>query len=149
MKILLVSDSHGNSEALDKLLEIYPNMDAYLHAGDLEADEQSIHPFDCVKGNCDHFSRLPERRIIHTPYGALLMQHLPYLPTDIVKKYNIKIFCYGHTHRRKFELIDGIYWINPGAISYPRDGNDLSYAIVEITSSSINVDFRTLSPNKK
>ncbi len=144
MRILLVSDSHGNCEALDKLLKKYPNMDLYLHAGDLEADEQSIRPFDCVKGNCDHYSRLPERRIIHTPYGALLMTHLPYLPLSIAKEYNVKIFIYGHTHRRKFELVDGIYYINPGAISFPRDGFDLSYAIVEITPEKVDVEFKSL-----
>ena len=68
MKILLVSDSHGNCSALDILLKKYPKMDMYLHAGDLEVDEKSIVPFDCVKGNCDRYSFLPERRIIHTPY---------------------------------------------------------------------------------
>lgn len=144
MKILLVSDSHGNSMALDELLKKYPNMDLYLHAGDLECDEQSIRPFDCVRGNCDHFSQLPERRIIPTPIGYLLMQHLPYLPQDIVKQYNIKIFIYGHTHRRKFELINGIYYINPGSISFSRDGNDLSYAIITITNESVDVCFKSL-----
>ena len=144
MRILLVSDSHGNSEALDKLLKKYPKMDLYLHAGDLEADEQSIRPFDCVKGNCDHWSNLPERRIIRTPYGNLLMTHLPYMRPDIVKEYKIKIFVYGHTHRRKFALENGIYIINPGAISFPRDGHDLSYAIADITSEKVDVQFYTL-----
>ena len=144
MKILLVSDSHGNSTALDMLIKKYPKMDLYLHAGDLECDEQSIRPFDCVKGNCDHYSRLPERRIIHTPIGYLLMQHLPYMPSDIMKEYNVKIFIHGHTHRRKFEKKDNVYIINPGAISYPRDGFDLSYAIVTITNDDVDVKFYTL-----
>ena len=144
MRILLVSDSHGNCVALDKLLKKYPNMDLYLHAGDLEADEQSIRPFDCVKGNCDRYSSLPERRIIHTPYGNLLMTHLPYLPNNIAKEYQIKIFIHGHTHRRRFELINDVYYINPGSISYPRDGHDLSYAIVNITNESVDVEFMTL-----
>ena len=144
MKILLVSDSHGNSEALDKLLKKYPKMDLYLHAGDLEDDEQSIHPFDVVRGNCDRYSRLPERRIIHTPYGSLLMQHLPYLPTDIAKQYKIKIFVYGHTHRRRFEKNGDVYYINPGAISFPRDSFDLSYAILTITNDKVEVEFKSL-----
>ena len=72
------------------------------------------------------------------------MQHLPYLPNDIVKEYKIKIFVYGHTHRRKFEKINDIYHINPGAISFPRDGFDLSYAILNITSDDVKVDFFTL-----
>ena len=54
MKILLISDSHGNNAAIEKLLKMYPTMDLYLHAGDIETDEQAIRPFDCVKGNCDY-----------------------------------------------------------------------------------------------
>lgn len=144
MQILLVSDSHGNSLALDNLLKLYPNMDLYLHAGDLEIDEQSIRPFDCVKGNCDRYSNLPERRIIQTPFGNLFMTHLPYLPPEIKKEYDIKIFISGHTHRRRFELIDGIYYINPGAISFSRDGHDLSYAILSINSKEVKVEFKSL-----
>ena len=144
MQILLVSDSHGNCEALDKLLKKYPKMDLYLHAGDLEADEQSIRPFDCVKGNCDRWSNLPERRIIRTPIGNLLMTHLPYMDAKIVKEYDIKIFIHGHTHRRKFAQENGIYVINPGAISFPRDGYDLSYAIVTISPNEVKVEFKSL-----
>ena len=145
MRILVVSDSHGNSEALDKLLKMYPSMDLYLHAGDLEADEQSIRPFDCVKGNCDHFSSLPERRIIRTPYGNLFMTHIPYLPEDIKQEYKIKIFIHGHTHKRKLQKDgDGMYIINPGSISFAKDGHDLSYAILTITPDDVSVEFKTL-----
>ena len=144
MKILIVSDSHGNSVAIDRLLKKYPKMDLYLHAGDLEADYQSIRPFDCVRGNCDYYSDLPERRIIHTPYGVLLMQHRPEPPLNIIKEYKVKIFVYGHTHRRKFEQKDGIYYINPGAISFSRDGKELSYAIVEITEDKVEAKFYSL-----
>lgn len=144
MKILLISDSHGNNEAIDKLIKKYPNFDLYLHAGDLESDYQSIHPFDCVKGNCDYFIDLPERRIISTPIGYLYMQHLPFPDRKIMKDYDVKIFIHGHTHRRRFELIDGVYYINPGSISYARDGYDLSYAIVEIDEKSVKVEFKSL-----
>ena len=144
MQILLVSDNHGNFDALDKLLKKYPNMNLYLHAGDLEGDENSIRPFDCVKGNCDHFSNLPEKRIIQTPYGPLLMTHSPDVALKTIKENNIKIFIHGHTHRRRFECIDGIYYINPGAISFSRDGFDLSYAIVNITSEIVKVEFKSL-----
>ena len=111
---------------------------------DLEADWQSIRPFDCVRGNCDYFSDLPERRIINTPYGVLLMQHRPEPPLNIIKEYKVKIFIYGHTHRRKFEEKNGIVYINPGAISFSRDGKELSYSIVEITPEKVNVKFYSL-----
>ena len=144
MRLLIVSDSHGNSAALDDLLKKYPNMDLYLHAGDLEADYQSIRPFDCVRGNCDYFSDLPERRILNTPYGTLLMQHRPEPPLSILIEYDVKIVVFGHTHRRKFELINGVYYINPGAISFSRDGKELSYAIMEISKESVKAKFYSL-----
>ena len=48
MKILLVSDSHGDYSSLDRLYKMYPEMDLYLHAGDSEQDEFSIKPFISV-----------------------------------------------------------------------------------------------------
>ena len=63
---------------------------------------------------------------------------------DIVNEYNIKIFIHGHTHRRKFAQENGIYVINPGAISFPRDGFDLSYAILTITEEKVEIQFYTL-----
>lgn len=144
MKILLISDTHGNNVVIDKLVEMYPNMDKYLHAGDVEGDEYSLAPFDAVKGNCDHYSTLPIQRIISTPYGNLFMTHEPHMPINIKKEYDIKIFIHGHTHRRKFVQENGLYIINPGSISFSRDGYELSYAILTITENDVQVEFKTL-----
>ncbi|MBR6444660.1 MAG: metallophosphoesterase family protein, partial [Firmicutes bacterium] len=35
-----------------------------------------------------------------------------------------------HTHAAVHEEIDGIHIINPGSLSYPRDGNPGSYALI-------------------
>lgn len=144
MKILIISDTHGNNRVIEELVKKYPNMDKYLHAGDIEGDDQSIAPFDAVKGNCDHFSSLPPQRIIPTPMGYLCMRHEPYLPASIKKEYDVKIFVHGHTHRRRFVREGNVYIINPGAISFSRDGFDLSYAIVTITEEIVQVDFHSL-----
>jgi len=145
MKILIVSDSHGNNEALDKLYQKYPNMDLYLHAGDSESDEYSIRPFLSVKGNCDYFTTAPERRIMDTPYGTLLIQHHPILQNNLIKEYNIKFFVFGHTHRRKNEIDKGLILINPGSISFSRDGHDQSYVILNIEEDSYNIEFYELT----
>ena len=144
MKILLVSDSHGNNEALDLLVKTYPNMDLYLHAGDSESDEYSIYPFRAVRGNCDYFGDFNEYLIIPTPYGHMYVQHRPHPNADLMRNYKVKIFVYGHTHVRKFIDEDGIITINPGAITFARDGNEGSYAIVDITNDKVNVEFHTL-----
>lgn len=143
MKIILVSDSHHNNRALDQIALLYPEADLFLHAGDSETDEYSIAPFESVKGNCDHFSTAPIRRIIDTPVGKLLMQHYPTIPYDIIKEYDIKIFVHGHTHSRKYSQENGLIIINPGAISFDRDGHDLSYAILTI-DTTVSVEFKSL-----
>ena len=144
MQILVVSDSHSNIEALDTLSNMYPNLDLYLHAGDSEEDEFSIMPFRSVRGNCDYFSTYQESLIIPTPYGKLYMQHRPILSLDKLKKDDIKIFIHGHTHIRRDEEVDGIRILNPGAISFARDGHYLSYMILDIKKDKIKVEFKTL-----
>ena len=144
MKILLVSDSHGDYESLDRLFNMYPNMDLYLHAGDSEQDEFSIKPFVSVRGNCDHYYDFPNYLVIPSKMGNIYVQHLPYISKSVINEHNAKIVIHGHTHQRRNETINGILFINPGAISYARDKFDGSYAILTIEENRIEVKFYTL-----
>ena len=144
MKILLVSDSHGDWQTLDRLANTYPDMDLYLHAGDSEQDEWSIKPFISVRGNCDHYYDFPNFLVIPSPYGNIYVQHTPFVSNSVIAKHNAKIVIHGHTHTRRNEKKNGILYINHGAISYARDKYDGSYAIVEIEKDHVDVKFYTL-----
>ena len=144
MKILLVSDSHNDYQALDQLANKYPNMDLYLHAGDSEQDEFSIKPFISVRGNCDHYYDFPNFLVIPSPAGNIYVQHTPYVSKSVINEHNAKIVIHGHTHVRRKEMKNGILFINPGAISYARDKFNGSYAIIEIDNKNIEVTFYTL-----
>ena len=144
MKILLVSDSHSDYESLDRLYQMYPNMDLYLHAGDSEQDEFSIKPFVSVRGNCDHYYDFPNFLVIPSPYGNIYVQHTPFVSKSVINEHNAKIVIHGHTHSRRNEMINGILFINPGAMSYARDKYDGSYAIINIEENQIEVKFYTL-----
>lgn len=144
MKILLVSDSHGDYQALDQLAAKYPNMDLYLHAGDSEQDEFSIKPFISVRGNCDHYYDFPNYLVIPSPFGNIYVQHTPYVSKSVINEHNAKIVIHGHTHVRRNGTKNGILFINPGAISYARDKFNGSYAIIEIDSKNVEVKFYTL-----
>ena len=144
MKILLVSDSHGDYASLDQLTNQYPHMDLYLHAGDSEQDEWSIKPFISVRGNCDHYYDFPNFLVIPSPYGNIYVQHTPYISHNLINEHNAKIVIHGHTHVRRNEMKNGILFINPGAISYARDKFNGSYAIIEIDSKNVEVKFYTL-----
>ena len=144
MKILLVSDSHGDYQALDQLAAKYPNINLYLHAGDSEQDEFSIKPFISVRGNCDHYYDFPNYLVIPSPFGNIYVQHTPYVSKSVINEHNAKIVIHGHTHVRRNETKNGILFINPGAISYARDKFNGSYAIIEIDNKNVEVKFYTL-----
>lgn len=135
MKILLVSDSHGNDEALRLIANKHNDCDYYLHLGDSQSDLEQIRPFVAVKGNCDFMRNEYQKSIIlFTPLGKLYAEHIPFYQTSIdrLKNNGFKFYLHGHTHSPRNEIIEGIHIINPGAIAYPRS-SEASYAILEIT----------------
>ena len=144
MKILLVSDTHGNNDCIDILPVLHPEIDLYLHLGDSESDEYSLMPFRSVMGNRDFYPNFPENLLIPTPYGNLFASHFPFVSDKFLKEKEVKIFVHGHTHYREHIVRDGVIIINPGAISFARDKYELSYAILEITKEKVNVEFHTL-----
>lgn len=147
MKILLISDTHGNNDVIDILPVMYPDMDIYLHLGDSESDEYSLMPFRSVMGNRDFYPNFPENLLIPTPYGNLFACHYPFVRDDFLKEKQVKIFVHGHTHRRRFIKEGDMYIINPGAITFPRDQFELSYAILTIERDDVQVEFKTLDEN--
>ena len=144
MKILLASDSHGDYGSLDRLYKMHPNMDLYLHAGDSEQDEWSLKPFISVRGNCDHYYDFPNYLLIPSPVGNIYVQHISHVSKSVISEHNVKIVIHGHTHTRRQEEINGILYLNPGAISYARDKYAGSYAILNIENNRIEVKFYTL-----
>lgn len=144
MKILLASDTHGHSELLYALTKIHPDCDFYLHAGDLCDYEVNVFPFIVCKGNCDFDENLMEKRLIVTPYGKLLMTHIPMNDEKYLIKNNIKIYVFGHLHKRCFKKIDDIYYVSPGSLCFERDKYGEGYCILDISNDDVKVTFYDL-----
>ena len=72
MRIIVLSDTHGNPKVLETILTRHADADACIHLGDGEGDVKlflSCHPeweskFYAVRGNCDFNSSLPISRTI-------------------------------------------------------------------------------------
>lgn len=70
MKILIFSDTHGNTADPIEIIRTEPEVNAIIHAGDFEKDANIIRnvfpniPMYSVPGNCDTFSSSPEDLII-------------------------------------------------------------------------------------
>lgn len=143
MKILIVSDTHGHNELVDELLIIHKNSDIFLHAGDSEVPPHTLFPFRVVKGNCDYYFDSQMEYIIPTPFGNLLLRHKEDARDKYLKDNEIVFYVYGHTHVKACKKKNGICYINPGAICYPRDDCS-SYAVGEINEEGAYFTFYRL-----
>lgn len=152
MKILLVSDTHGNQQLLLEALEKIPNdIDLVLHLGDGYDDTTLISSLvDAeligVRGNCDMVSSFPCEAVLSLEGITLcavhgheyqvksgftqLEKHAEAIGADLV--------VYGHTHIARFEEVNGIRYLNPGSLW--RAVTPPSCAVVEIINGQINAE---------
>ena len=139
MRILLISDSHGNNEAVDELIAKWPNVDLYLHAGDSESHPRSVYPFRVVRGNCDYSFDMEDELVIPTPFGNILMRHKKEISPKKLQEKDVKIFIYGHTHIPECTKRKGGAFINPGSLAYPRSEYGPTYMVLDLNKDYVNV----------
>ena len=146
MKILIVSDTHGQEKNLEEVLEKESLIDALIHLGDLEGGEDFINthvscPAYLVSGNNDIFCSLPRDREITLGNSKVLLTHGHYYYVSLgveelrrqAASRDYQVVMFGHTHKPYFETKDGVTILNPGSLSYPRqEGRRPSYMIMEI-----------------
>ncbi|MCI7180309.1 MAG: metallophosphoesterase [Schaedlerella sp.] len=146
MRVLIVSDTHGNHKALDRVLKMAGNIDMFIHLGDVENGEDYINAVvECekhiVRGNNDIFSELPvEDEFAIGPYKAFITHgHYYYvsLSTDYIEDEAVSrgadIVMFGHTHRPVLTDTGTVTVLNPGSVAYPRQpGRKGSFMFLEV-----------------
>ena len=148
MKIVVVSDTHGDLSALRRVALIENDADVYLHAGDVGAASGDISPFAAVKGNGDGaFPEYPFRYETMTPFGKLHMEHYPIYSSamrTLLKQDGVRIFIHGHTHEREEELIDGLWVYCPGSLVFPHDSDRGTYLVLNISEKEVKGTFKSI-----
>src|SRR5699024_1312275 len=146
MKILVVSDTHGHTKNLERVLEKVGDIDLFIHCGDLEGGEDYIRalvdvPCYMVAGNNDWVSDLQRGLEISVDDSRIWITHGnnygasmgPERLLEDAAARNVDVVMYGHTHRPLSEYQDNIVIVNPRSLSYPRqNGRKPSYLIMEI-----------------
>lgn len=146
MKILIVSDTHGRHQALDRALEEAGKIDMFIHLGDVEGGEDYLEAVvECekhiIRGNNDFFTELPrEEEFGIGPYHAFITHgHYYYVSMGMEtiieegRSRGADLVMFGHTHRPFFLQKDGMTILNPGSLSFPRqEGRRGSYMIMEV-----------------
>jgi len=146
MKVLIVSDTHGQHRMLDYVLEKEQGIDLLIHCGDLEGGEHYLKavvtcPVYMVKGNNDFFSDVPrEEEFSVAGYKVFLTHgHSYFVSLDYErikeegKERHADIIMFGHTHKPYLEEGENLTLLNPGSLSYPRqEGRQSSYIIMHV-----------------
>ena len=161
MKYFVISDIHGSEYYLKKVIKEYEkeSADYLIILGDIlyhgarndlpkghnpKGVIEILNKFSdriiAVRGNCD--SEV-DQMVLNFPimatynnliYGAKRMfithGHI-YNEDNLPSLSKGDIVLYGHTHILRAENKDGIYFLNPGSISLPKENNPASYGLID------------------
>ncbi len=148
MRIIVASDSHGDTESLEKLCTKHRDADYILFLGDGEGDVECVRdrnpsfPLVAVKGNCDMYCSEPNDKLLSLDGMTIFMTHghnysVKYT-TDLLEtaalQLGANVILFGHTHYPLCQW-KGDYWLaNPGSLGHPKDGIK-RYLIIDSVSN--------------
>ena len=157
MKIIVLSDSHLDLQAVKKVIELHEDADLFIHLGDGEREMNLLlqsHPWLgekllYLKGNCDAGTRVPQtqQRLIYTlPYGHRIFAahgdafRVKFTTAPIIMeamRSGCDIVLFGHTHIPVTRYEDGMYILNPGSIGLPVEGNPPTYMLLSVSEKGV------------
>jgi uncharacterized protein len=154
-KILVLSDSHGNSDFLNLVLEQENHVDTIFHLGDNFDDLDKCGQFTKehiilkVPGifHPGYKNRsIPAIQFYNTLNWKLLLVHD--LNDALSKAEEADIYLYGHTHKPDLQIKYGKIFFNPGHLKQSKDrGSKASYGILELEEESVKFIVKDLNKN--
>jgi putative phosphoesterase len=147
----IISDTHGlvRQEAIESL----KGCELVIHAGDVGKPEvihslEEIAPVIAVRGNVDKgdwANTLPKTQVVEVSNIFIyVIHHIGELDVN-PKAAGFNIVIYGHSHKPKKEIVDGIIYINPGSAGPRRFNLPISLALMRIGRNAIDVNFVELT----
>lgn len=152
MRVLIISDTHGDFSAVEKLKRVHETrpFDEVWHLGDFVRDAQFISkmleiPSVAVKGNCDvNAFGEEEITLIREGYRIYLTHgHLYGVKSSVMRLFykalesKYDLVCFGHTHVPFFQKENERVLFNPGSLSRPHLGQTSTYGVINLTPSDI------------
>ena len=146
VKILICSDTHRVNDNFYKMLEEVPSVDLIIHCGDAEGTECEMEAiagcdFEVVSGNNDFFTILPKERVLDIAGNKILVTHGHYYSVSAgyerlaeeAASRGCNMAFFGHTHLPYMGEMNGVFLVNPGSLTYPRQfGRVPTYVIMEV-----------------
>lgn len=143
MRILVLSDTHGDVYTMRKAIAAQPKAEVIIHCGDgrdqidFLKENYRDKMIVAVKGNCDLASPYPPTETISICGKRIFITHghlynakgSLYTLLCAAKEVQADIVVFGHTHIPLSTTADGIYMLNPGSCH----GYGASYGFIDIT----------------
>lgn len=160
MRVVIISDTHGQDGAITEIRRREKRIDVLLHAGDSEGSEAFYREYmrcvtHFVAGNCDGFRGfgLPSWEVFSLGKHTAFLTHghrygvfgaaVPDELMAAARENGADIAVFGHSHIPLVEERDGILCVNPGSLARPRQaGHRPSYALMEIDDASQAINCR-------
>jgi len=149
MKILALSDSHGNISNMIQAIEAEsPRM--IFHLGDCWKDAEILRgsfpdlPLCQVPGNCDYRPSEPAEQILYLDDKRILLCHghtysvkQSLMPAAYAsEEKDLDLFLFGHTHRPLVDRRGKTWFLNPGSIG---DRLRPTYGIITLSCGQLDV----------
>lgn len=148
MKVLVMSDTHGNANRAFAAYALSEPVDIVIHLGDGCADADLLRetvdvPVINIAGNCDTGSKAPRERLWECEGKRILLTHGDAYQVKSglarlrqrAEEIGADAVLFGHTHQGMLEKHSGLLLINPGPLT--NSSNHRSYAVLNITPESI------------
>jgi putative phosphoesterase len=149
MKVLVVSDTHGNVTRAFTAHTLSGPVDIIIHLGDGSADADVLRsaldiPVINVAGNCDAGSNAPRELVWECEGNRILLTHGDAYQVKSglgrlrqrAQELGVDAAFFGHTHQSLLENNSGLLLLNPGTLA--NHGYHRSYAVADITPEGID-----------
>ena len=146
-RVGVFSDSHGDRDAIERLLYKMGHIDAACFLGDVASDAAFLRErlsqlphgpiLYAVRGNNDLASMLPDDLLIELGGKRIHMEHGHMCPSLMTLAYRAKdrgaqVALFGHTHEPLCEYAYGVLLLNPGSAGNRCRGGRARASVLEI-----------------
>lgn len=147
MRILVISDTHGDINKAEEAIRSNTGINLIIHLGDYFRDAQKLSdifpkiPIEYIYGNSDFMIEdVPAEKMLEICGKRIFITHghRYSVKWDYDKLYRkaeemkADLLLFGHTHVPDLIEKGKYYVMNPGSTSDPRDDANESYAIIDI-----------------
>jgi putative phosphoesterase len=139
VRIAVIGDSHNRVPPA--LLGLLREADEIWHLGDvcspylIDEINDTGCPFRVVRGNGDFEYTWPLSLLLDRGGVRFHLTHIPPMSAPA----GCDVVLHGHTHVPRDERIDGVRWLNPGSVSWPRGGSAAGFAWLSAEGGKITV----------